>query len=67
MIRKLREVKPTKRRKQKYIVTRRLSKKDKHRLTKPYITKLGKELRNNQIGKTPRTQLISLKGGDNSK
>lgn len=55
MIRKLREVKPTKRRKRKYIVVRRLKKgNQKRRLKKPYITKLGRQLRESQIEDSPR-------------
>lgn len=61
-LRRLREVKPTKRRKRSYTVIRRLSKKDKtRRLKKPYTTKLGRQLKANQIGDTPRVQPL----GDN--
>lgn len=58
MIRKLREIKPTKKRKRKrYIVIRRLSKKDKtKRLKKPYVTKLGRQLKDNRIGDSPRVK-----------
>ena len=62
MIRRLREVKPTKKRRSKNIVIRRLSKKDKARkLKKPYLTKLGKQLKANRIGDTCRVQPL----GDN--
>jgi len=55
MIRRLREIKPTKRRK-RYVTVRRLGKKDKRRLKKPYTTKLGRQLKANRIGDSPRIQ-----------
>lgn len=55
-MRKLKEVKPKRRRKH-YITVRRLSKKDKtRRLKKPYVTKLGRQLKENQIGNTSRVK-----------
>lgn len=53
-MRKLKEVKP-KRKRKRYITVRRLSKKDKtRRLKKPYTTKLGRQLKANRIEDSPR-------------